>query len=157
MHYKLARRQSPGIRWAVVETPGMVARADELATERLRFFPDIDSAAAWLGKIDLVHSNSALQYTPDPPATLKRLCGINAQTMYWARLWLTDKSQRESQTSYLSDNGPSLSLGLPEKLVRYERTSITLADFLAAHCNYTLRDRGPDWFCFSLPNDQVFS
>ncbi|MEK9285521.1 hypothetical protein MTR72_38985 [Bradyrhizobium sp. ISRA442] len=150
MHYKLAERRSPGIRWAVVETPGMVARASELATERLRFFSDIDSAAAWLGEIDLMHSNSALQYTPDPPATLKRLCGLNARTMYWARLWLTDRVRRETQTSYLSDNGPRALVGLPEKLVRYDRTSVMEADFLAAHSSYVLRDRGPDWFCFAL-------
>ena len=29
LHYKMARRQTPDIRWAVVETPAMAARASE--------------------------------------------------------------------------------------------------------------------------------
>src|SRR5260370_29784385 len=48
LHYKLARRQSPDIRWAVVETPAMLERASELATEKLRFFTDISDAPKWL-------------------------------------------------------------------------------------------------------------
>lgn len=53
-----------GRSWAVVETPAMTARASELATDRLRFFTDIDGAAEWLGYVDVMHSNCALQY-PD--------------------------------------------------------------------------------------------
>lgn len=37
IHYKAARRQSPDVRWAVVETPAMVRRAKDLATDRLMF------------------------------------------------------------------------------------------------------------------------
>ena len=33
LHYKLARLQSPNIRWAVAETPAMARRASELATD----------------------------------------------------------------------------------------------------------------------------
>jgi hypothetical protein len=43
-HYKLARRQSPDIRWAVVETPAMLKRASELATDKLQFFADTSMA-----------------------------------------------------------------------------------------------------------------
>lgn len=57
LHYKLARKQSPNIRWAVVETPAMVQRARQLATDRLMFFEGIEEASNWLGKVDLVHSN----------------------------------------------------------------------------------------------------
>ena len=38
LHYKIARRQAPNIHWAVVETPSMVLRARELATDKLAFF-----------------------------------------------------------------------------------------------------------------------
>ena len=148
LHYKLARLQSPDIRWAVVETPAMVARARELETDHLRFFTDIEPAAEWLSEIDLMHSNSALQYTSEPLATLKRLCKLDAQIMYWARLWITEEPRHETQSSYLTDNGPRVLSDGPEKLVRYERVSTTEADFLAAHANYSLRERGPDWFWF---------
>ena len=47
LHYKVARRQCPDIRWAVVETPAMVRRAKELGTDRLMFFERIDQAADW--------------------------------------------------------------------------------------------------------------
>ncbi|UPT88383.1 hypothetical protein HAP41_0000004395 [Bradyrhizobium barranii subsp. apii] len=61
LHYKVARRQCPDIRWAVVETPAMVQRAKELGTDRLMFFERIDQAADWLGTVDLLHSNGAIQ------------------------------------------------------------------------------------------------
>ena len=63
IHYKQAR--SPTVRWAIVESPAMVERASELSTERLQFFTSISEAADWLGPIDLMHSNGALQYTPE--------------------------------------------------------------------------------------------
>jgi hypothetical protein len=47
LHYKRAR--SPQSRWAVVETPAMVARATELSTDRLR--SDV-SAAARMARLD---------------------------------------------------------------------------------------------------------
>src|ERR1700737_2497236 len=54
LHYKQA--QLPDVRWAVVDTATMVARASELATDRLRFFSDISAAADWLGALDVMHS-----------------------------------------------------------------------------------------------------
>lgn len=66
IHYKLAVREQPLIRWAVVETPAMVKQAAVLATERLRFFDNVASAADWLGSVDLIHASGALQYTPSP-------------------------------------------------------------------------------------------
>src|SRR5262245_28936400 len=82
VHYKLAHLQSPDIRWAVVETPAMVRRASALATDRLRFFTEVAAAKSWLGSIDVMHSNGALQYTPDPLAVLDTLCGLKAKQMY---------------------------------------------------------------------------
>jgi hypothetical protein len=60
LHYKIACRHSPDIRWAVVETPAMVHRARELSTDRLMFFSDIGMAADWLGNVELMHSNAAI-------------------------------------------------------------------------------------------------
>jgi putative methyltransferase (TIGR04325 family) len=97
LHYKLVSIQSPDIRWAVVETPAMVKRAAELATDKLQFFTSIDAAADWLGPVDVMHSNGALQYT--------QLCGLGAQTMVWDRVYLGER-ETEIQVSHLANNGP---------------------------------------------------
>lgn len=144
LHYQLARQQSPDIRWAVVETPAMVRRAKELATDRLMFFEQIDQAADWLGDIDLVHSNGAIQYVPDAFKTIKDLCAVRPAALMWHRVPISDEPKREVQTSYLSDNGPGQSTTTREKLVRYERNWISEQPFIQAHEGYRIADRGPD-------------
>jgi hypothetical protein len=151
LHYRLARRQSPDIRWAVVETPAMLERAKELATDKLQFFTDMAEAQKWLGAIDVMHSNSVLQYTPDPEDTLKRLCGLHAGRMVWERIALSKTHiEREVQSSLLGDNGPGSLPGLKEKIVKYARTKIPEQTFLRAHESYELTERGVDWFRFTL-------
>src|SRR5689334_22774276 len=44
-HYKEAQHYTPDVRWAVVETPAMVRKASDIATDRLRFFTSIIEAA----------------------------------------------------------------------------------------------------------------
>jgi hypothetical protein len=151
LHYKLARRQSPDIRWAVVETPAMAARASALATDRLRFFSDIDEAAAWLGAIEMMYSNGALQYTPQPIQMLQRLCNVGANTMLWERVLISVSGlERDTQSSYLSDNGPGALAVSKNKIVRYERIKIPEVEFMRAHQRYDLLERGSDWFRFLL-------
>ena len=150
-HYKLARLQSPNIKWAVVETPAMVARAAELCTDRLGFFSSIATAAAWLGSVEVMHSSGALQYTPEPDVTLRELCGLRAKRMLWQRMALsTDRLERDMQSSNLGDNGPGRLAGLKEKIVLYERTKLPEQIFLDAHKGYELTARGTDWFHFTL-------
>jgi hypothetical protein len=148
IHYKQANL--PDVRWAVVETPAMVERAKELATDRLQFFSSIADAADWLGPIDVMHSNGALQYAPDPEQKLRQLCELRAKKMLWYRLSLsTGAIEREIQSSRLGDNGPG-KLRVQEKTVTYERTKIPEPEFLAAHRDYELAERGVDWFRFVL-------
>lgn len=147
LHYKQA--QSPDARWAVVETAAMVARAMELQTEHLRFFTSTAEAAGWLGDVDLLHSNGALQYTAEPLAMLRELCALRAKRIVWDRVALSSSSLREVQTSFLDDNGPGRS-NAARKLVRYERHFIPESAFLDAHADYQLTGRGPDWFRYSL-------
>jgi putative methyltransferase (TIGR04325 family) len=151
LHYKLAALECPEVRWAVVETPAMAARASEIATDRLRFFSDIEAAARWLGSIDVMHSNGALQYVPDPVATLTRLCSLGASTMVWHRLYLSDGDIRsEMQNSRLIDNGPGRSPpDTPNIIVRCPRTAIPESAFIAAHEAYRLRSRGDGSFNFT--------
>ncbi|WP_143198583.1 hypothetical protein [Bradyrhizobium sp. AS23.2] len=144
-HYKLACQLSPDIRWAVVETPAMVRRAKELATDQLMFFVQIGKAADWLGSVDLIYSNGAIQYVPDAFKTIRDLCAVGAETMVWHRVPISDgEPRREVQTSYLSDNGPGQSLALKEKLVTYERQWISEQGFVQAHEGYRIVERGPD-------------
>lgn len=151
LHYKLARLECPDIRWAVVETPAMVERAHELSTDRLRFFTSIASAAEWLGPFDLMHSNSALQYAADPESALRQLCSLRANRMIWKRIALSDGClERDVQLSLLGYNGPGVLPGIKEKNIRYIRTKIPEAMFLKAHAEYSLIERGSDWFRFSL-------
>jgi putative methyltransferase (TIGR04325 family) len=151
LHYKLAAHESPGIRWAVVETPAMVARASELATDRLRFFTDIGEAANWLGPIDVMHSNGALQYVPNPAETLSKLCDLRATMMLWHRMFLSDSDVRtETQTSRLIENGPGRApLGTPNMVVQYERTAIPESVFIGAHAGYRLDGSGNGSFKFT--------
>ncbi|MGY3036168.1 putative methyltransferase (TIGR04325 family) [Bradyrhizobium sp. USDA 4354] len=144
VHYKTARRQSPDIRWAVVETPAMVRRAKVLATDKLGFFDQIEQAADWLGSVDLVHSNGAIQYVPNPTETIQTLCAVRATRMAWYRVPIGDGPRREVQTSYLSDNGPGVLPASEEKLVRYERNWISEGAFVEAHEGYRLVMRSPD-------------
>ncbi|WMT71084.1 hypothetical protein [Bradyrhizobium sp. Ash2021] len=146
LHYKLARQQSPDIRWAIVETPAMARRAGELATNRLRFFSDIDKAADWLGDVELMHSNGAIQYVPDAIETVRALCATRPSTMVWKRVPTSDDETLDSevQTSFLSDNGPGSLPTAKDKLVRYERNRIPSQAFVAAHEGYGMVERSSD-------------
>jgi putative methyltransferase (TIGR04325 family) len=150
LHYKQAR--SSAVRWAVVETPAMVARAKELATDRLQFFTDISEAAAWLGDIDVMHSNGAIHFADDPEQITKQLCSVGAKKLVWDRMHLSDAGiQTGVQTSNLVDNGPGRAPAcVTNKAVEYGYTKIPEQTFLDAHAGYDLVKRGTDWFRFSL-------
>lgn len=144
LHYKMAARTSPNVRWAVVETPTMVQRARELATDHLMFFERIEHAADWLGAVDLVHSNGAIQYVPDAMETIKSLCSVRPAAIAWHRVPIGGSGRREVQTSYLSDNGPGSLATSKEKLVRYERTWIAEHAFVEAHQGFRITEQSPD-------------
>ena len=145
LHYKLARQQSPDIRWAVVETPAMVRRARELATNRLMFFSDIDKAADWLRDVELMHSNGAIQYVADAIETIRTLCATRPATMMWHRVPISDAEvEPEVQTSFLSENGPGSLSTAKHKLFKYARNRIPDAAFVAAHAGYRVTERIPD-------------
>ncbi len=145
LHYKLARKQAPDIRWAVVETPAMARRARQLATNRLMFFSDIREAADWLGDIELMHSNGAIQYVPEAIETIRALCATRPAAMAWYRVPISDADAKaEVQTSFLSDNGPGALPTSKDKLVKYARNWIPAQSFLAAHEGYRVAEHGPD-------------
>ena len=127
LHYKQARLLD--VKWAVVETSAMVARASEIQTGRLRFFTDIVSAANWLGDIDVMHSNGAIQYAEDPISTLAKLCSLGAKKMLWYRTNLANgRLEKDTQVSRLVDNGPGKIGGIGKKFV-----SVTVTGFRRRH------------------------
>lgn len=94
------------LRWAIVETPTMAARAATLAQGRFEVFTDIAAAAAALGRIDLVHASSAMQYVPDPRATLKTIAALHPRYFALARFPSWGRAQIVGvQTSPLAANG----------------------------------------------------
>jgi putative methyltransferase (TIGR04325 family) len=131
LHYKQA--QSPAVRWAVVETLAMVQRAKELSTDRLQFFSHISDAADWLGRpIDVMHSNGALLYTPQPLQNLERLCALRARKMIWNRANLSAGGiEHTVQTSHLVDNGPGRApRTIKNKTVKHSLTKFPRQRFL---------------------------
>lgn len=150
-HYRDAVGVAPLICWAVVETPGMVARAADLATDRLRFFSNIEDAKAWLGNVDVMHSNGALQYAADPVAALRSLCRVGAERMIWRRVALSNGTmlQQVNDRSHLRDSGPGHPpAGTKSKTVKLVSILIPEAAFLKTHTGYALTERGEDWFNF---------
>lgn len=145
-HHRAASLIGVPLRWAVVETPAMVAKAKALASPSLDFFPTIEDAVAWAGGVDLVFSSSALQYLDDPDAYLRKLVGLGAPLMAWSRLPMTDGDQRsEMQQSRLGDNGPGpLPPGFEDRDVSYRKTYLAIDRFVGGHAGYALKLRSGD-------------
>ena len=136
LHYFVARQAFPQrqFRWAVAETPSMATGASRFADGRLCFFTSIDEAAHWLGGIGLIHCVSALQYVPEPEATLHGLVTLGASSMLWAKLMLGDRREQFAQTSRLRDNGPGpLPPGVADRSVIYSGIRVARGTFLDAH------------------------
>ncbi len=105
-YFRVAPSVRVPLRWAIVETATMAERASKVAHGRFDVFTSIDAAAAALGRIDLVHASSAIQYVPDPPATLKSLVGLRPKLFLLARFPVWGLAQTVGlQTSPLSANG----------------------------------------------------
>ena len=94
------------LRWAIVETPAMAERAAKLAQGRFEVFTDIAAAAASLGRVDLVHASSSIQYVPDPISALKTIAALRPRYFMLARFPSWGRAQIVGvQTSRLAANG----------------------------------------------------
>jgi len=148
-HYKQARLSAPDVRWAVVETPAMVARANELSTPNLRFLTSVAGAKEWLRDIDLAYSSRALQYTSDPESKIAELCETSARPILWERLILSPNGTKsEKKFSLLGENGPRLVLHFRRKAAKFNRVLTPVDRFIVVRGKYRLIDRGSDWFKF---------
>ena len=128
------------LRWAIVETPAMAARAIEVAKGRFTAHMSIDDAAATLGSIDLVFTSGAIQCVADPLGALRALAGWRAPYLALARfpIWLA-KEAVGVQESRLSDNGIGpLMPGVENQTVRVPVTFTPFEEVAAAMVDYDL-------------------
>lgn len=120
--------------WTVVETEAMAAASNaSLSEPGLSFFSKVDAAASYLGKVDVVHVSSALQYTPDPPLFLRELVNLESEWLIVEKTILTKKSEavKFTQFSTLNENIPRSALPKidPNPAVSYQLTAITQSEF----------------------------
>jgi putative methyltransferase (TIGR04325 family) len=136
-HHKLATLLFDDVvfHWAVVETPSMVRKARAFERQQLKFFEDMTSARAWLGSIDLVNSNSVLQYVKDPLQTVGQLLELSPKIVLWERLMLSNgATHADKQRTMLFNHGPgAVPRGFRNRPVVNDIVRLSRADFLAAH------------------------
>jgi putative methyltransferase (TIGR04325 family) len=128
------------LQWAVVETPTMASRAFKVAQGQFAVYSGIDEAAAALGRIDLVHASSAIQYVSDPLATLQALASLNARYFMLARFPLWHNPQVVGvQISTLAGNGIGpMPPNIPNRQIQYPVTFTNLADVVRVLDRYDL-------------------
>jgi putative methyltransferase (TIGR04325 family) len=150
-HYMAVSRAYPrrNFRWAVVEHPQIASRYKEFETETLRMFASPEQAADWLGGVDLLHSNSVLQYLDAPEAMLGRLLALQPHFVLWARMLLAQERRSEIQVAPLSAHGPGPAPpDLIDRDVSHETIYMNRAEFLAAHSALRLIWRSADSFFY---------
>lgn len=112
IHYFTARhliRDDISIKWCVVETKSLVNEAKEMGLENkeLSFFSSIKEATNKLSKFDIIYTNYALCYTPNPLFYLEQLLKTNFEKFFITNTALNNKNKEiiGLQTSSLSTNG----------------------------------------------------
>jgi len=128
------------LEWAIVESPTMAARAEKVAQGRFRVFTDIAAAADALGRIDLVHASSSIQYVSEPRDTLKTLAGLRPRYIMIARLPVWGLTQIVGlQVSPLSANGIGpMPPHIADRQVAYPVTFINFDDVMKILADYEI-------------------
>lgn len=126
-------------RWAVVETITTAVMASLLGGESLKFFDSLEGAHAWLGEVDIVHTNSAIQYTEYPEGSLRALCAFRARYMLLMRCDLEEERQLRTQVAGIEHQGPG-NIPLPQCIkwrnFCYPCTTMARKDFEAIMSGY---------------------
>jgi putative methyltransferase (TIGR04325 family) len=129
-HYHVTRKiinDEIKLKWAVVETPSMVAESDSISNQELSFFSEYSHAVEFLDNIDVALASSVFQYLSDPIEELIKFINLNAEVIFITRTALTDKNStlRVIQKSRLKDNGPgSLPENFQDSEVQYPLTVV---------------------------------
>ena len=87
VHYFTARQllnSNIKLNWVIVETKSMVdeAKAKGLENEELKFFKSIEEAKHFCKTYDVIYSNYALGYTPDPIEYLSQLLKLDFNILF---------------------------------------------------------------------------
>ncbi len=131
-YFQVVRATRAPLRWAIVETEIMAARAGRIAQNRFRAFTTITDGAAALGKVDLVHASGSLQYVREPLATLEALIAVQPRYILLARLPLWREPPIVGvQASQLSKNGLGpMPPNVADREIKYPVTVMKLDDIL---------------------------
>jgi len=106
-------------KWAVVETPGIVAAA--VPRENLAFFTTVEEGTDWLGKVDLLLASGYIQYIPNVSDAFKSLITIMPSWVVVSRAYISLKEPVFTvQKCRLFDNGAgAIPVGFVDREVRY--------------------------------------
>jgi len=112
IHYFTAKQlisNDISLKWCVVETESMVkeAKNEGIENEELLFFSSIDEAANKISNFDIIYSNYALCYTPNPLMYLEQLLQTNFEKFFLTNTAMNSENKEVVglQTSTLSTNG----------------------------------------------------
>ena len=136
-HYTIANLVSSStdrLRWNVVETPAMARAAAPMATEKLKFFDDVEAAALDLGRVDFIFVSSSNSYTREPLDTLRLFATLGAKHLHITRTPLSVHREKiiVKQTTWLGDNGPGpMPEGVANRQVSCPDTAVNQAAFEA--------------------------
>jgi len=137
IHYFTARQiisNDITLKWCVVETEALVNEAISrgLENDELLFFSTIKEASSKVSDFDLIYSNGALCYTPNPLLYLDHLLQTNFKKFFLTYTPLNSKNDDDIiglQTSYLSTNGVGRNipnhLGIADREIIYPFTIVS--------------------------------
>ena len=130
--FALRQQHEPRLRWAIVETETMAARATNLAQNYFRVFTTISDAAVALGIVDLIHASSSIPYVPDPPAILRAFVALRPRYILLARLPLwREPAIVGVQVSPLSHNGIGpMPPNMQDREIKYPVTFMNIEEIL---------------------------
>jgi putative methyltransferase (TIGR04325 family) len=139
-YFRVAPTIRTPLRWAIVETPTMAERATNLAQGRFQVFTDVVAAANALGRVDLVHASSSIQYVPDPLETLTRLTALQPRYFGLLRFPAWGRSPLVGlQTSPLSHNGIGpMPANVPDRLITYPVSFTNFDDVMRVFAGYEI-------------------
>lgn len=119
--------------WKIIETANVVKKSKMLNSDsRLEFHEQIEQVDPKCLPLDLIFSNSALQYTQNPIQTMLSLINLNPRVISLTRIPLTngDVDISYNQVSRISSNGPAESTASQEYgLISYPNQIVTLEKF----------------------------
>ncbi len=128
------------LRWGIVETPTMAERASELSQGRFQVFTDVAAAADVLGRIDLIHASSSIQYVPDPLETLRTLAALRPRYFGLLRFPAWGRPPIVGlQTSPLSANGIGpMPPNIPDRMITYPVSFTSFDDVMRIFAGYEI-------------------